>query len=152
MNTAYILTLVPRPTKKVMASNFIDYLDTNKLNLLCNTVLESTVQIEHPFKSYKYTTNYKMTDIVFEHAAAKALYDNANSQAFADLLVPNEMRDFILPYVQSVIQDQTAYAEASSKWHEFRTVDEQLKTETPMIETLDLNTSICTSLWLYIYH
>ena len=93
-----------------------------------------------------------MTDIVFEHAAAQALYDNANSQAFADLLVPNEMRDFILPYVQSVIQDQEAYAEASSKWHEFRTVDEQLKTEKPMIVTLDLNTSICTSLWLYIYH
>ncbi len=93
-----------------------------------------------------------MTSIVFENAAAQALYDNANSQAFADIHVPNDMRDFIWPYLQNVIQDQAAYSEVISKWHEFCTVDQQVKSETPTLENLDLNTSICTSLWLYIYH
>ena len=93
-----------------------------------------------------------MTKIVFEHAAAQALYDNTTSQAFASLEKPNDMRDYLLPYVNAIIQDQAAYSEAVSKWHEFSAVDDQLKTNKPKLETLDMNTSICTSLWLYVHH
>ena len=93
-----------------------------------------------------------MSSIVFEHATAQNLYDNANSHAFGCTTTTNGIRDFIIPYVKAVIQDKDAYSELLSKWSSFKTVDQHLKTERSSFEKLDFETSMCTSLWFYIYH
>jgi hypothetical protein len=93
-----------------------------------------------------------MTSIVFENLAVQDLYNNTYSETFAKLENVDEIRDYILPYVQAVIQDPSAYSEATSTWEIFSNVAEQLKIETPVFEKLDLNTSVCISLWFFVYH
>jgi hypothetical protein len=62
------------------------------------------------------------------------------------------MRDYILPYVKAVIEDSAAYSEGVNKWDIFSKVTEQLKTKEPVFENKDLETSVCMSLWFYVYH
>jgi hypothetical protein len=93
-----------------------------------------------------------MSSLVFVHEAAQALYNKANSNEFANLQVPNDMRDYIQPFINAVIENKLAYEETVTKWWQFSTVKKHLDTEKPQIENLDLNTSMCTSLWMYIYH
>jgi hypothetical protein len=93
-----------------------------------------------------------MASLVFENTTVQELYNRAHSNEFAKLERANDMRDYVLPFIQAVITDKKAYEEAISKWFEFRTIKQQLETEIPSFKKLDLNTSMCTSLWFYIYH
>jgi hypothetical protein len=93
-----------------------------------------------------------MANIVFENETAQALYNFANSNKFAKLELLNDMRDHALPFIKAVVEDQSAYEEANSKWQEFRTVKEHLENQKLTFEKLDIETSMCASLWFYIYH
>ena len=93
-----------------------------------------------------------MTTLQFENATAQALYNFANSNEFAKLTLAHEMRDHALPFIKAVVEDQSAYDEVTNKWQEFRTVKEHLETQKVTFNNLDLETSMCTSLWFYIYH
>jgi hypothetical protein len=93
-----------------------------------------------------------MTTLQFENKTAQALYNFANSNEFAKLELVNDMRDHALPFIKAVVEDQSAYEESVSKWQEFRTIKEHLDTQTVTFKKLDLETSMCASLWFYIYH
>lgn len=93
-----------------------------------------------------------MSNPVFEFQAVQDLYNKATSQEFADLLVPNAIRNYILPFINAVTEDKSAYEEAITNWGPFCTIKKHLDTQKPDIEGLDLNTSMCTSLWFFIYH
>ena len=93
-----------------------------------------------------------MTTLQFENETAQALYNFANSNEFAKLELANDMRDHALPFIKAVVEDQSAYEEANSKWQEFRTVKEHVETQKLTFNNLDLETSMCASLWFYIYH
>jgi len=93
-----------------------------------------------------------MMTLQFENETAQALYNFANSNEFAKLELVNDMRDHALPFIKAVIENQPAYEESVSKWQEFRTIKEHLDTQTVTFKKLDLETSMCASLWFYIYH
>jgi hypothetical protein len=93
-----------------------------------------------------------MASLVFENTTVQELYNRAHSDEFAKLERANDMREFVLPFITAVVDDKQAYSEAISKWSEFRAVKDHLEKEQPTIQGLDLNTSMCTSLWFYIYH
>lgn len=93
-----------------------------------------------------------MSSLVFEHQSVQDLYKKATSKEFANLVVPNAIRNYILPSINAVTENKSAYEETVTKWWQFSTVKKHLDTEKPQIENLDLNTSMCTSLWMYIYH
>jgi hypothetical protein len=93
-----------------------------------------------------------MTTLQFENKTVQDLYNFANSNEFAKLDIANEMRDHILPFIKAVVEDKSAYEEAVNKWEEFRTVKEHLETDKLTFNDLDKETSMCTSLWFYIYH
>jgi hypothetical protein len=93
-----------------------------------------------------------MTTLQFENETAQALYNFANSNEFAKLERVDDMRDNVLPFIKAVVEDQSAYEESVSKWQEFRTIKEHVETQKLAFNDVDLETSMCASLWFYIYH
>jgi hypothetical protein len=93
-----------------------------------------------------------MSSLVFEHQSVQDLYKKATSKEFANLVVPNAIRNYILPSINAVTENKSACQEALHKWGPFYTVMNHLQSQQPVIQGLDLNTSMCTSLWFFIYH
>jgi hypothetical protein len=88
---------------------------------------------------------------VFKNKLVQDLYDRAHSKQVAALKHTDTIKEALLPYITQVINDAVAYSEATT-WSEFRGVSHQVETGEKEFEKMDPITSMCFSLWMYIYH
>jgi hypothetical protein len=93
------------------------------------------------------------TDITFKNTKVQKLYNLAHSRPVAQLKHTTDIKNALLPYINDVINDTDAYLEAREKWDMFNysVVTHVEKQETTYIR-MDNETSMCFSLYMYIYH
>ena len=93
------------------------------------------------------------TDITFKNTKVQKLYNLAHSGPVSQLKHTTDIKNALLPYINDVINDTDAYLEAREKWDMFNysVVTHVEKQETTYIR-MDNETSMCFSLYMYIYH
>ena len=88
--------------------------------------------------------------VTFNNPIVKQLYEIANSNLVAELRTPESIEDILYPHIRAIIDDKLAYEEAK-KWSEFDSVVKHVENNNIIFEKLNFNTSMCFSLYMYIY-
>ena len=88
---------------------------------------------------------------IFRNKHVQDLHDLVNSYRVANLRTADDIRGALLPYITPIINDPVAYSEATS-WSAFYGVKKQIETGKKEFKLLDPLTSMCVSLYFYIYH
>jgi hypothetical protein len=88
---------------------------------------------------------------IFINQKVQALYDLCYTEPIAKLNSTIEICNIFLPLVQLILDDPDAYNEAKT-WNDFYGVIEQNENKTKLYPAMDFNSSMCFSLWSYIYH
>jgi hypothetical protein len=91
------------------------------------------------------------TKHIFNNRLVQDLYNVVNSPQAARLRTTDEIRGAFLPYITPIINDLVAYAEATT-WHPFSGVKHHIETGEKEFKKLDPLTSMCVSIYFYIYH
>ncbi len=92
------------------------------------------------------------TYITFNNTKVQTLYNVANSSPVAKLKNTADIKNALLPYINDVINDTGAYLEAREKWDAFIAVVNHVEKQEKTYIRMDYDTSICFSLYMYIYH
>ncbi len=92
------------------------------------------------------------TDITFNNTKVQKLYNLANSSPVAKLENTTDIKNALLPYINDVINDTEAYLEAREKWGAFYSVVKHVEKQENTYIRMDYDTSMCFSLYMYIYH
>jgi hypothetical protein len=88
---------------------------------------------------------------VFNNKLVQDLYDVANSHQVARLRTTEEICYALLRYITPIINNPVAYAEATT-WYAFSGVKKHIETGEKEFKLLDPLTSMCVSIYFYIYH
>ena len=88
---------------------------------------------------------------VFSNKLVKDLYDRAHSSEVAHIDYIPDIVAALLPYINQVINDPNAYAEAKT-WNEFYYVAQQIETGHKQFLRMDPESSMCFALWMSIHH
>ncbi len=92
------------------------------------------------------------THIAFNNIKVQTLYNLANSVPIAKLESTADIKNALLPYINDVINDSDAYLEAREKWTAFSSVVNHVEKQENTYVRMDYDTSMCFSLYMYIYH
>ncbi len=92
------------------------------------------------------------THITFNNIKVQTLYNLANSSPVAKLENTTDIKNVLLPYINDVINDTDAYLEAREKWNAFTSVINHVEKQEKTYIRMDYDTSMCISLYMYIYH
>jgi hypothetical protein len=93
------------------------------------------------------------TDITFKNIKVQTLYNLANSYPVAKLVNTTDIKNALLPYINDVINNSEAYLEAREKWDAFNySVVTHVEKQEITYVRMDYDTSMCFSLYMYIYH
>ncbi len=92
------------------------------------------------------------THITFNNTKVQTLYNLANSSPVANLKNTTDIKNALLPYINDVINDTEAYLEAREKWDAFHSVVNHVEKQEITFTRMDYDTSMCFSLFMYIYH
>jgi hypothetical protein len=87
----------------------------------------------------------------FNNNILQMLHEVANSKLVANLKSPTEICDVLYPYVRAVIDDPDAYEE-SKKFPIYKCISEHVQSGLPEYKRMGLETSMCFTLYMYIYH
>jgi hypothetical protein len=79
------------------------------------------------------------------------LNDIINSPIVANLKTPNDIRDVVYPYVRAVIDYASAYEESKTSYV-YKYIGEHIESNMPHYKLMDLNTSMCFTLYMCVYH
>jgi hypothetical protein len=88
---------------------------------------------------------------IFKNKLVQDLYDVVNSHQVARLRNTDEIRSALLRYITPIINDPVAYSEATI-WPAFYGVKHHIETGEKEFKKLDPLTSMCVSIYFYIYH
>lgn len=91
------------------------------------------------------------TKHIFKNRLVQDLYDVVNSPQCARLRTTEEICGALLPYITPIINDPIAYSEAVT-WPAFYGVKHHIETGEKEFKKLDPLTSMCVSIYFYIYH
>ena len=91
------------------------------------------------------------THITFKNTKVQTLYNVAHSGPVAQLKHTTDIKNALLPYINDVINDTDAYLEAR-EWKEFYPVIEHVEHNINIYKLMDYETSMCFSLYMFIYH
>ena len=92
-----------------------------------------------------------MNSIKFNNDKVQKLYDISHSDTVANLKNPTDIKNILLSLINDIIFDTDAYLEAR-KWKNFNAVIQHIENDNNIFNRMDFDTSICFSLWMYIYH
>ncbi len=87
----------------------------------------------------------------FNNIILQRLHEVANSNLVANLKTPNDICDVIYPYVRAVIDDVNAYEESKTSYV-YKCISSHIESNIPYYKLMDFNTSMCFTLYMYIYH
>jgi hypothetical protein len=87
----------------------------------------------------------------FNNNILQLLHEVANSKLVANLKTANEIRDILYPYVREVINDSSAYEESKTSYI-YKCISSHVESGIPEYKRMDFETSMCFTLYMYIYH
>jgi hypothetical protein len=87
----------------------------------------------------------------FNNNILQLLHEVVTSRLVADLKTPTDICDVLYPYVRSVIDDENAYEE-SKKSYVYKCISNHVESGLPEYKRMDFETSMCFTLYMYIYH
>jgi hypothetical protein len=88
---------------------------------------------------------------IFINQKVQTMYNLCYTEPVAKLNSTNEITNIFLPGIQLILDDPDAYSEAKT-WDDFSGVIDQNENKTKLFPAMDFNSSMCFSLWVYIYH
>jgi hypothetical protein len=88
----------------------------------------------------------------FQHRAVQALYDKLNSYEVFQLQNVKTIHETIYPFLEEVIYDSYAYAEAVLHWPLFQIVIDVVENGNKEFVNLTDSESMCYSLWWHTDH
>ena len=86
----------------------------------------------------------------FKNPILQKLHEVINTPLVANLKTTEEITLVLYPYVHDVINDVEAYAEANTSYI-YKNINIHFETQTPHFTRLDLNTSMCFTLFKYTH-
>ena len=88
---------------------------------------------------------------IFTNSFLQRLNEVANSQSVANLKTTSDIYNVLYPYVRAVIDNPDAYEESKTS-SIYKCISEHHETKISTYERMDLNVSMCFTLYMYIYH
>ena len=88
---------------------------------------------------------------IFSFNALKQLDEVIKSSTVANLKTANDIHDVIYPYVRAVIDDVDAYEESKTSYI-YKCISLHIESGESVYNRMDLETSMCFTLYMYIYH
>ena len=87
----------------------------------------------------------------FKNNILQLLHEVLNSKLVANLKTPTDICNVIYPYVRAVIDDSSAYEESKTSYI-YKCISVHFESGIPEYKRMDLETSMCFTLYMYIYH
>jgi hypothetical protein len=87
----------------------------------------------------------------FKNRNLQYLHNMLNTPLVANLKNTDDIRNVLYPYVRWVINDPEAYEE-SKHANIYRTISEHIETNQSVYVRMDLDTSMCFTLFMNTYH
>jgi len=106
------------------------------------------------FKTYNqtYSTNILVNNMKFDNECVQTLYDKIHSYEVSQLKTTNEIHNALIADILNVINNKDGYKEACTKWQAFVSISEHIVYNQSTFKQMDFYTSMCFTLWMYIYH
>ena len=88
---------------------------------------------------------------IFENNRVQSLYNILYSEETRNLKTTTEIYNVLFPSIKSVLEDSNAYIEAKQS-NEFTCIFDHFEKEEQDFKLLNINESMCVSLWMGVYH
>ena len=87
----------------------------------------------------------------FTNSFLQRLHEIVNSSTVANLKTTSDIYNVLYPYVRAVIDNPAAYEESKTS-SIYKCISQHIETKISTYERMDLNVSMCFTLYMYIYH